>query len=115
MRVEPFAFDTILTEDLADGSVLLGVRILNPFAGSALAPQAATLLADNDPTIRAERRVHVRAACQCPAAACYTFKVPRITGTQLPATVASTGPSPVFRAEAIKWLLRPISTPCSMS
>lgn len=36
---------TILTEDLADGSRLLGVRILNPFAGSALTPDAAALLA----------------------------------------------------------------------
>jgi predicted nucleic acid-binding protein len=35
----------ILTEDLADGSRLFGVRILNPFAGSALAPEAAALLA----------------------------------------------------------------------
>lgn len=38
---------TILTEDLADGGVLLGVRVLNPFAGSTLAPQAAMLLAAN--------------------------------------------------------------------
>jgi predicted nucleic acid-binding protein len=36
---------TILTEDLADRSRLLGVRILNPFAGGALAPDAAALLA----------------------------------------------------------------------
>lgn len=36
---------TILTEDLADGSRLFGVRILNPFAGTALAPEAAALLA----------------------------------------------------------------------
>jgi hypothetical protein len=35
----------ILTEDLADGSRLFGVRILNPFAGNALAPEAAALLA----------------------------------------------------------------------
>jgi predicted nucleic acid-binding protein len=36
---------TILTEDLADGSRLFGVRILNPFAGGTLAPDAAALLA----------------------------------------------------------------------
>ncbi len=36
---------TILTEDLADGGVLLGVRVVNPFAGSTLASQAAVLLA----------------------------------------------------------------------
>jgi predicted nucleic acid-binding protein len=35
----------ILTEDLADGSVLFGARILNPFAGRELAPVAAALLA----------------------------------------------------------------------
>jgi predicted nucleic acid-binding protein len=35
----------ILTEDMADGSRLLGVRILNPFAGNILAPEAAALLA----------------------------------------------------------------------
>ncbi len=34
----------ILTEDLADGALLHGVRILNPFAGDALSPEAATLL-----------------------------------------------------------------------
>jgi predicted nucleic acid-binding protein len=36
---------TILTEDLTDGSSLHGVRILNPFSGTALTPAAATLLA----------------------------------------------------------------------
>jgi len=36
---------TILTEDLSDGSHLFGVRILNPFAGSALTAEAAALLA----------------------------------------------------------------------
>jgi len=36
---------SILTEDLADGSRLLGVRILNSFAGSVLAPEEAALLA----------------------------------------------------------------------
>ncbi len=35
---------TILTEDLADGGLLLGVRVLNPFAGAALAPAAEALL-----------------------------------------------------------------------
>lgn len=35
---------TILTEDLADGSVLCGVRIVNPFGGSALSPAAAAVL-----------------------------------------------------------------------
>lgn len=35
----------ILTEDLDDGGVLHGVRILNPFAGDALAPEASRLLA----------------------------------------------------------------------
>ena len=34
----------ILTEDLADGGVLLGMRILNPFAGDANAEQVARLL-----------------------------------------------------------------------
>lgn len=34
----------ILTEDLGDGSVLNGVRILNQFDGATLAPQAAELL-----------------------------------------------------------------------
>jgi predicted nucleic acid-binding protein len=37
---------TILTEDLTDGTLLHGVRICNPFAGSNLAPEAAILLAD---------------------------------------------------------------------
>jgi predicted nucleic acid-binding protein len=36
----------ILTEDLAGGSRLSGVRIPNPFAGSALAPEAVVLLTD---------------------------------------------------------------------
>ncbi len=35
---------TILTEDLADGTSLFGVRILNPFAGDSLTPDAAALL-----------------------------------------------------------------------
>lgn len=35
----------ILAEDLADGGILHGVRVLNPFAGLALAPVAAALLA----------------------------------------------------------------------
>jgi predicted nucleic acid-binding protein len=34
----------ILTEDMADGSVLLGVRIINPFAGGAMSVAAAALL-----------------------------------------------------------------------
>lgn len=34
----------ILTEDLSNGSVLHGVRVLNPFADGALSPQAAALL-----------------------------------------------------------------------
>jgi predicted nucleic acid-binding protein len=34
----------ILTEDLADGTTLAGVRIINPFAGAALSPAAETLL-----------------------------------------------------------------------
>jgi predicted nucleic acid-binding protein len=38
-------FTAILTEDLTDGSLLHGVRILNPFAGAALSPEATTLLA----------------------------------------------------------------------
>jgi predicted nucleic acid-binding protein len=36
---------TILTEDLSDGSLLHGVRVLNPFGTSTLTPAAATLLA----------------------------------------------------------------------
>jgi predicted nucleic acid-binding protein len=35
----------ILTEDLADGTVLAGVSIINPFAGSALSVAAEALLA----------------------------------------------------------------------
>jgi predicted nucleic acid-binding protein len=35
----------ILTEDLSDGSILHGVRVLNPFAGTTLAPEAESLLA----------------------------------------------------------------------
>jgi predicted nucleic acid-binding protein len=35
---------TILTEGLTDGALLLGVRVLNPFAGPALAPAAEALL-----------------------------------------------------------------------
>jgi predicted nucleic acid-binding protein len=34
----------ILTEDLADGATLAGVRIINPFAGAALSPAAEALL-----------------------------------------------------------------------
>jgi predicted nucleic acid-binding protein len=34
----------ILTEDLADGTTLAGVRIINPFAGSALSTNAEALL-----------------------------------------------------------------------
>ena len=34
----------ILTEDLADGTTLLGVRVINPFAGDALPPAALALL-----------------------------------------------------------------------
>ncbi len=45
----------------------------------------------------------------------YSSTWPRITGTQLPSTVASTGPSAVLRAEAMIWLGRPISTPWRIS
>ena len=34
----------VLTEDLADGTTLAGVRIINPFAGDALSPDAEALL-----------------------------------------------------------------------
>ncbi len=34
----------ILTEDLADGTSLAGVRIINPFAGAGLSPAAEALL-----------------------------------------------------------------------
>ena len=34
----------ILTEDMADGSALFGVRIVNPVSGAALSPAAAALL-----------------------------------------------------------------------
>jgi predicted nucleic acid-binding protein len=34
----------ILTEDLADGSILHGVRVLNPFADSEIPPQVRALL-----------------------------------------------------------------------
>lgn len=34
----------MLTEDLADGTTLAGVRIINPFAGHALSPNAEALL-----------------------------------------------------------------------
>jgi predicted nucleic acid-binding protein len=37
----------VLTEDMADGSTLLNVRILNPFADSDLAPAARNLLASD--------------------------------------------------------------------
>jgi predicted nucleic acid-binding protein len=36
---------TILTEDLSDGSLVHGVRVLNPFGTSARTPTAAALLA----------------------------------------------------------------------
>lgn len=35
---------TILTEDLADGSLLLGVRVLNPFAGSDMSSEVRAIL-----------------------------------------------------------------------
>jgi predicted nucleic acid-binding protein len=35
----------ILTEDLADGAELLGVRVINPFGAGGLAPEAEALLA----------------------------------------------------------------------
>jgi predicted nucleic acid-binding protein len=35
---------TILTEGLADGTLLLGVAVLNPFAGNLLTPAAVALL-----------------------------------------------------------------------
>ena len=35
----------ILTEDMADGSILLGVRIVNPFEGARLSAAAEALLA----------------------------------------------------------------------
>lgn len=35
----------ILTEDMADGATLLGVRIVNPFDGARLSPAAEALLA----------------------------------------------------------------------
>ena len=38
----------ILTEDLADGSSLAGVRVINPFDGTRLATAAEALLADVD-------------------------------------------------------------------
>ena len=34
----------ILTEDLADGTTLAGVRVINPFAGHELSPHAEALL-----------------------------------------------------------------------
>jgi predicted nucleic acid-binding protein len=34
----------ILTEDMADGATLAGVRIINPFAGDAISPAAEALL-----------------------------------------------------------------------
>lgn len=34
----------ILTEDLADGTMFAGVRVINPFAGAALSAAAETLL-----------------------------------------------------------------------
>lgn len=36
----------VLTEDLADGNVIFGVRVVNPFAGTELSPAAEALLAD---------------------------------------------------------------------
>jgi predicted nucleic acid-binding protein len=35
---------TILTEDLADGTLLAGARIINPFAGATLSAEAEALL-----------------------------------------------------------------------
>jgi predicted nucleic acid-binding protein len=35
----------ILTEDLADGTVLAGIRVINPFAGTSLSAAAEALLA----------------------------------------------------------------------
>ena len=37
----------ILTEDLADGTELAGIRIIHPFAGQALSPAAEALLGCN--------------------------------------------------------------------
>ena len=34
----------VLTEDLADGATLAGVRVINPFAGDTLSPDAEALL-----------------------------------------------------------------------
>ena len=34
----------VLTEDMADGAVLHGVRIVNPFAAAGLSPEAERLL-----------------------------------------------------------------------
>jgi len=34
----------MLTEDLADGATLAGVRVINPFAGDTLSPEAEALL-----------------------------------------------------------------------
>ncbi len=50
--------------------------------------------------------------CECGSRLVQISTVPRITGTQLPATVAYTGPSAVFLAPATISLGRPISTPC---
>ena len=35
---------SILTEDMADGTALLGIRIINPFVGSTMSAAAAALL-----------------------------------------------------------------------
>jgi predicted nucleic acid-binding protein len=37
----------ILTEDLADGTVLAGIRVINPFAGTSLSAAAEALLASD--------------------------------------------------------------------
>jgi len=39
--------DTILTEDLGSGRVMLGVSVLNPFNDDGLVPDAQALLANN--------------------------------------------------------------------
>jgi len=40
----------ILTEDLADGASLAGVRVINPFAATGLSPAAEILLATDEPS-----------------------------------------------------------------
>jgi len=50
----------ILTEDMADGSALHGVRILNPFAGDAIPSAVLALLAEDGgtPTVPPSRASH---------------------------------------------------------